>query len=323
MMDLQHAFDDFYEEIELKALSEERVGRAWGRLHAHLTKHYGVRADAVFVQGSWANDTAIRPADADGEYDLDIVVVSAAPDADAEDTIKELRKILARDADLADRLLPDEDGRPCVRLHYARDPEGFGFHVDVTPARSTGSTPPLEVPMRGREGWRGTDPLAYTEWCYGKGEDFKRAVRELKRWRDVHDASIKSIVLQVLVGYCMPEQAGGDAERIELTLKNIRGRLAAHPDRPPSIENPVLSSEDLADRWPTEDYRRFLAELDEAISLISAARSASEADSHRYWRELFGSDFPKAPVRGVPTQVPPPPPPPRRRPEPERGRRYG
>ncbi|MDX6584283.1 MAG: hypothetical protein QOI10_3467 [Solirubrobacterales bacterium] len=322
-MDVQQAFDAFYDKIELRALSEERVGRAWGRLHAHLTKEYGLPAEAVFVQGSWANDTAIRPADADGEYDLDIIVVCAEPDADAATTIAELRDVLSRDADLAKRMLPDEEGRPCVRLGYAREPEGFGFHVDVTPARVTGrEAPPLEVPMRGREGWRETDPAAYTNWCYGKGEDFKRTVRELKRWRDVHDASIKSIVLQVLVGYSIPERASNDAERIELTLKNIRGRFAAHTDRPPRIENPVLPTEDLADRWSPEDYRRFLVELDEAISLVSAARSASEADSYRRWQDVFGSDFPDAPVRRSPV-VPPPPPPPQRKPEPERGRRYG
>src|SRR5207237_106218 len=106
-------------------------------------------------------------------YDLDIVVVCADPGASAADAIADLREKLEEDADLAKRLEPDEEGRPCVRLRYAKEGEGFGFHVDVVPARPCTEDAPLEVPMRGREEWRGTDPLAYTTWCLDGGELFR------------------------------------------------------------------------------------------------------------------------------------------------------
>lgn len=322
-MELQAAFDEFYEKIELRALSEERIGRAWRRLHEHLTARYGLDDDQVLIQGSYANDTAIRPADADGEYDLDIVAICVEASASAEEAIRRLRDVLCEDEDLAKRLEPDEDGRPCARLRYAPEPEGFGFHVDVAPAREGQADAPLDVPLRGREDWRPTDPLGYTRFCLEQGEPFRRTVRMLKRWRDVHDASIKSIVLQVLIHYSMPATAQSDAERVALTLRNIEGRFAGHQTNPPIIENPVLPSENLADRWESSDYQRFLTELAEARALAERAwQSGDESESHELWKKLFGSDFPDAPKR-IPPLTPPPPPPPKRKPQPDRGRRYG
>jgi hypothetical protein len=322
-MDLDAAFGEFYDKIRLRALSEERIGRAWARLHDHLTKHYGLADEQVLIQGSYANETAIRPADGDGEYDLDIVCICIDSGATAEDAVEELRRVLCKDSDLAERLEPDEDGRPCARLRYAPEPEGFGFHVDIAPARVGQEDAPLDVPIRGREGWRPTDPMAYTAFCLDRGIPFQRIVRMLKRWRDVHDASIKSIVLQVLISDALPGVVGTDAERVARTLRNLAAGLEAHSTSPPAIPNPVLTTENLADRWSVEDYRRFLIELEEGRLLAERAwRSDDAGESHALWRELFGSDFPAEPQTATPV-VPPPPPPPRVKPQPDRGRRYG
>jgi predicted nucleotidyltransferase len=207
---LDAAFSTFIDKIALRALSEQRIGSAWGRLHQFLTAAYDLPATHVFIQGSYANKTAIRPCDGDGEYDVDIVVVFVPLGMSAEEAIEDLRAKLEVDGDLSKRLEKDEPGRPCVRLRYADDPEGFGFHIDVVPARPLEpfppsvfdypkTSPPQDVPMRGREKWRGTAPLEYTQFCLDRGERVRTTVRELKRWRDVHEAQIKSIVLQVLV----------------------------------------------------------------------------------------------------------------------------
>lgn len=324
-MELQDAFNSFYEKIEFRALSEERIGRAWGRLHTYLAEAYGLSAEQVFIQGSYANETAIRPAEPDGEYDLDIIAICVDVSTASADAIAELRAVLERDSDLAERLEADEPGRPCVRLGYAPEPEGFGFHVDIAPARTGHSDAPLDVPMRGREDWSGTAPLEYTQWCLSQGDPFRRTVRELKRWRDVHDAAVNSIVLQVLIGYCMPQTTGSDAERIVLTLENIKGRLVGHTSSPPRLENPVLPSEDLAARWDDTQYQRFLRELDEAITVARRAWQISdEEESHKLWRQLFGKAFPGAPARrGGGTVAPPPDTRRPAKPQPDRGRHWG
>jgi Second Messenger Oligonucleotide or Dinucleotide Synthetase domain len=313
-MRLTEAFEQFHDNIALSSLSEERINRAWGRLHHHLTQAYSLTASFVYIQGSYANDTAVKPADNDGEYDLDIVCLCADVDADAEETINDLTAVLSRDADLESRIEPNESGRPCVRLRYADDPDGFGFHVDVVPARGEDPAAVIEVPIRGFEDWRESAPYLYTQWCRSQPERFSRLIRFLKRWRDEHgDGSIASITLQVLSASYLVTEAASDAEAVTATLEAIAAFLDSSPDSPPEISNPVLESENLADRWEDADYRKFRRELAEAVDLSRRAlQSPDEAESHAIWGELFGSDFPGSPeeVEHRGSEEPPPPPPP-------------
>lgn len=322
-MDLPDAFQTFFERIELRALAEQRIESAWQRLHAHLTAAYRIDADRVFIQGSTANGTAVRPKDHKGEIDLDIIIHGAGPGEDPGDALGHLRAVLRRDRDLEARLEPDEPGRPCVRLRYARDnQEGYGFHIDIAPARTGQSDGPLDVPMRGRAGWKPTAPREYTAWCLAQGEPFRRTVRMLKRWRDHVDAPIKSIILQVLISHAISSRCS-DAERLTMALEGIRDLLARSPGTAPRVENPVLSSENLAARWRDDDYRAFrLAVGEGAATAHRALQSSDEATSHTLWKRLLGDDFPSAPGGG-PDSVPPPPPIPSRRPNPDRGRQYG
>jgi hypothetical protein len=321
MSDIPAAFQTFFERIELDAFAEDRIASAWERLRPYLAAAYGIPASAVFVQGSTANGTAIRPEDEDDEIDLDIIVNGVGAHTAAAQAIRDMRQVLSRDGDLKQRLEDDAPGRPCVRLRYAPDRAGKGFHIDITPARTGQSDGPLDVPMRGREDWKATAPAEYTQWCYDQGEPFRRTVRMLKRWRDHNDAEIKSIVLQVLIARHMP-QAGGDAERLTGALEGIRDFLATSPDTAPVIENPVLPSENLAGRWDDDDYRRFRITVGEAARQArTALASGDQATSHTLWKALLGDDFPGA-GRG-PGRVPPVAPPPVSRPNPDRGRQYG
>jgi hypothetical protein len=310
-MRLVSAFEHFHDRIALSSLSEERINRAWGRLHAFLTERYGLADVNVFIQGSYANDTAVKPADSDGEYDLDLVCLCIDQQTDAVAAIEGLSTTLAEDADLARRIEPNESGRPCVRLRYADDPEGFGFHVDIVPARGADPTAVLEVPIRGQEDWRESAPFLYTRWCQSQPELFSRLVRFLKHWRDCHtDGSIASITLQVLIANSLAASSGSDAEAVTETLIAMRDSLSLSPYSPPQILNPVLPSENLGDRWSQDDYTEFRAELDRAVSISQAALNAPDPEeSHAGWIELFGIDFP-ATSEGIDPGGDKPPPPP-------------
>ena len=123
-------------------------------------------------------------------------------------------------------------------------------------------------------------PYLYTAWCLEQPETFRRVVRFLKRWRDVHgDGSIASITLQVLAAETLAATAGSDAEALLETLRGMRERLAASPESAPVIANPVLPTEDLGDRWKEEGYRRFRVELEEAVALADTALGAAESES--------------------------------------------
>jgi hypothetical protein len=328
MSRLQGAFEQFHDDIQLSTLSEERINSAWGRLHEYLHAAYGGVAADIFIQGSYANDTAVRPASESGEYDLDIVCVYGQDDT-PEQAIKRLTDVLSADADLQARLDAGKPGRPCVRLLYADDPEGFGFHVDIVPAIGVDPTDIVQVPMRGREGWRESTPFQYTRWCQQQAPMFLRVVRFLKRWRAVHgDGSIASITLQVLTAAHLEANAGSDAEALAATLAAMQSHLGGFPDGPPEIANPALASENLAERWEPGDYAKFLAELTEAAELSAQALMESDVQtSHDRWRALLGEDFPKGPenVRRTAGGIIPPPPPdfPDSRQQAPRSERYG
>lgn len=309
-MRLDDAFREFYKAIELGAIPEGRMADSWNRLQNYLVSKYGMSAAKVFLQGSYANDTTIKPQPG-GEYDLDVVTETAKPGASADDALKDLIDVLSKDADYKKRIDVEKQPRPCVRIRYADDEDGGRFHVDVVPARVAKSAP-LEIPVRS-EGWRDTNPRGYTTWCKSLGDNFKRTVRMMKRWRDENQDThrgIKSIVLQVLVAEALPTDSYSDAERVVLTFEGIQSRLAAHPNTPPDIFNPVLVSEDLAKRWSGDSYRAFRADIDDAVKTSREAfEDSDESGSHVKWRTLFGDDFPPPPTSPSKRYSVPPAPP--------------
>jgi hypothetical protein len=301
---LPSAFAEFHERIQLGGIPEGKISSAWSRLQSYLIAELAIPQLDIFVQGSYANKTAVKPPTSGREYDLDTVAIGFDADATADGALARLEEILAKDGDYKKRI---ERRAPCVRLRYAGDTEGR-FHVDVVPAKH-GSRPVIQVPRR-KEGWHDSDPRSYTNWCVAQGAQFSRTVRMLKRWRDAQQSDrrkVKSIVLQVLIGQFYGG-AAGDAETVVQVLAGIEGFLGDFPDTVPTVVNPVLPAEDLTARWPPEDYQDFRKEVIEAAALARDALAAqSERESHRLWRQLFGPDFPEAKQGGA--EMPPTPPP--------------
>jgi hypothetical protein len=309
-MKLEGAFEDFYDAIKLGQVPEGRIAEAWSRIHKYLIDHYAVPGAAVYLQGSYANDTTVEPLPG-GEYDLDVVSATALGGISAEQAFADLTESLSQDADYKKRIDEEKQPERCLRLRYADEADGARFHIDVVPARASSSAP-LEIPSRAG-GWHDTDPQGFTAWCKSRGQSFTRTVRMLKRWRDENQESrrgIKSIVLQVLVAETLPSSLVDDADRIVGTFEGIKSKLAANLTSPPVISNPVLNSENLAERWPQESYASFRREIDDAVQLARDALDAEdEAQSHDLWRRLLGDDFPPAPTSPAKRQSGPPAPP--------------
>jgi hypothetical protein len=307
---LQHDFEDFYSRIILGKTQRERIDSAAGHLKEYLCAWYKLPEEDVFEQGSYPNETAIKPdrEKKDGEYDVDVVAVCAVAEATEDEAIDDLEASLDADGDYSKRIERDNPKRPCVRLRYADDEIG-GFHVDVVPARvPQDSGAPLEIPRRG-SGWRDSAPKEYTQWCRDQGEEFARTVQMLKRWRDHNQSvrqAVKSIVLQVMTAANLP---GGtaDAERIAGTLRRIADSLASYPEEAPAVYNPVLPSENLTDGWRPSDYKNFRKVVSEAAALAEEALAEEDLNrSRELWRELVGKDFPGPEKQG--RYSPPPPP---------------
>ena len=187
-MDLPDAFKTFNTKLELSTSAIDRIETAASTLRSRLQDSFELAAGGIFLQGSYENGTAIAPADESGEYDVDLVL-DKAWDGSPEDVLEELETALAG-YDAYKKMLEAKDA--CVCLRYAPEKGVGGFHVDIIPARppatdSANSDAPLEVPRRGGD-WHGTDPKGFTTWCSDRGENFARTVKQLKRWRAVHQA---------------------------------------------------------------------------------------------------------------------------------------
>lgn len=286
-VDVSVQFQQFLENIALGQRQIERMTSAADTVAGFVTESYGLAASEVFLQGSYANGTAIEPVEG-GEYDVDVVAVCAAVGIDPTAALDDLEQRFAADGRFQNRI---KRKNPCVRLEYAPDDVG-SFHVDVVPVRSS-DVAPLEAPRR-NQGWRGTAPREYTDWCKDRGPQFMRTVQTLKRWRGEQQpvrTAIKSIVLQVLVSEAMPE-IPDDATRIAATFRALHNRLA-DLQSPPTVLNPVLQSENLAAAWSVEAFRSFVAEVAEAVGIVDQATNAEDVvEALDAWRELLGDDFP-------------------------------
>lgn len=312
VIQLINSFKIFHSAIELKQTQNDKIDSAVRGLRAHLGKYYDIEPEHqvqwMFPQGSYANGTAVKPADPKkGEYDVDLVILSGTAEQSADDALNEL-KIALESSDTYKKML-EPDRPPCVRVRYADDEIG-GFHVDLVPARHTvdGATTaaPLEVPRRG-EGWHGSDPEAFTKWAKDGGETFQRQVMMLKRWRDENQSarqSIKSIVLQVLISEAIGDEIS-DAAQVEGVFSRMNAMLQAH-QAPPDICNPVLPEEVLTKRWTRSSFDDFKAVLAEAAQTAKEALFAADDEAaHAAWRKLFGNDFPPYSGEDKDRKIPP------------------
>lgn len=308
-MKLPEDFETFYEKLILGKAQTDRIQGAANTLGGFLAEHFGLKVgDDIFLQGSFPNGTAVRP-DPErqgGEYDVDLVALSALPHDSPENAIQTMEQTLKEHGTYKGMI--DRDGsRPCVRIRYAEE-NGGGFHVDIVPGRRCDGPAPIEIPLPGK-GWRESAPAEYTEWCRSLGPEFARTVQMLKRWRDHNQTArqaIKSIVLQVLISESLA-YFDNDAERVADTFLGLASKLADHPDQPPPVLNPVLKSENLADRWEATAYQDFRKVVDDAAYTAQAALGSGDLnESRELWRELFGRDFP-GPQRNEGPLTPPPP----------------
>jgi predicted nucleotidyltransferase len=287
-VDLSENFARFLANISLGSPQVPRMNRAWEAVASFLVESFEIDSGNVFLQGSYANGTAIEPA-AEGEYDIDVVVICAGAEVTANDALDDLERRFLADGRYRDRVRRKQ---PCVRLEYADDDVG-SFHVDVVPVRVGLADGPLDAPRRDK-GWKPTAPAEYSAWCRDHGDLFLRTVKMLKRWRAEQQTvrgAIKSIVLQVLVANAMPATQD-DAERVAETLRVLQSQLGGLTE-PPAVTNPVLPSENLAAGWSNESFRSFMAELDEAVEWSTKALATDDPiEAADLWAEMFGEDFP-------------------------------
>ncbi|MBD8870612.1 SMODS domain-containing nucleotidyltransferase [Nocardioides donggukensis] len=188
-------------------------------------------------------------------------------------------------------------------LDDPEDPEAFT--VDVMPAfRRHGA---LLVPEKSSNRWVTTDPeylISEVEARHKEWRKYAGTVRMLKWWAADQDIKIKSLVMEVLALDNLPLGPNRPA-----ALKEFFNKAWNHVWLGYNVEDPAghcgVIQRDL-------DLTAFSVRLEAARDLANKAFQAQARGettlAHRFWKELFGDDFPPPPSGGgggKPAVVPP------------------
>ena len=246
----------------------------------------------MYVQGSIALGTAIRPPAKD-DFDFD-VTLELKPESYL--TAMEVRQAVAdrlrEDANYS-RMLNMEKNR-CLRLDYAKD-EQFHFDiVAARTARWVNLTGTgIQVPDRGLASWVLSDPRGFIAWFVMRKNQIQRrtpllmenrntlitanaepapeqpeshekrplqwVIQIMKRHRDLHFADIgpENAPISVILTTLAAKAYMGEPD-VDSALEGITHRLLQQFDDAGrwQVLNPVIPSENFADKWRTKPHRR-------------------------------------------------------------------
>ena len=290
---LSRIFHLMAEELDVpKGLQKEATAKyehlgEFSRRYAHT--HF-LSDSRMYVQGSFALGTPIRPVRDGDEYDVDLVFERDVSKASVtrEDLKKQVGEMLhhyADDCSARGRDVPRvKEKTRCWTLDY----EGL-FHMDVLPALPH-EIPPTSFPDRiwitdrDYSRWRESDPLGYRAWFRTQMEaafrkrrvamaadadveveevpeylvrtPLQRVVQILKRHRDLRysgprDYKPASIIITTLAAQAHG-QGGELASAVIRAAKSMRH--FSRPGAKHEILNPVNDGENFADRWDDPEY---------------------------------------------------------------------
>ena len=252
-------------------------------------------------QGSWAHKTIIKPPK-NKEFDADLIVfIEPNDDLEPKDYINKLYNIFYHSDRYKEKV---GRGTRCVTLNYSGD-----FHLDIVPCLKSallfGNDYEYAVCNRKDNVLEATNPEAYTNWFLERnrwtGNNMLiKTVRLLKYLRDIKTTfSAKSILLTTLVAsrVCSVDEYLRDSDFCDLptSLKALIGRLdyflQENPTMP-TVQNPVMASEDFNRHWDQKRYENFRDKIHGYREWINDAYEEEDRDeSIRKWRRILGDTF--------------------------------
>ena len=312
-------FAVFNDKIKLDATRRVRIDSAVAAFAAFCGSDDELSvaaADAPFLQGSVATNTAIRPLVGD-EYDVDVIYpfrFSVFNPGTTPGQIVNWFMSRLRTSEFYKKNLIAKDR--CARINYAGD-----FHVDIIPStQEVANVQPFAVPARDLGNWVPNHPIGFANWVSsidtkGGGVDadgvgyFIRSVRMMKRWRDkfMPTNGPSSMLLVTFLGNhdpsggpynppitpsLFPEYQQPAAYLYDL-LRLTHSCLLNSENRKEPFLNPVLKNEDLGRGWPQQHLNEFLEKLAACIENLGAAiNEQDEATAIARYRAALGDSFP-------------------------------
>lgn len=289
-MSLQSDFQTFLSDIEPSKTTVDQISSARKALSDYLSGHeyYGEHCVLMYLSGSYAKHTSIRPAKDDDNRDVDIVVeTDYTSDANSANVIIELRDVLLNSPKYKSAHLQTHS----VGVSLSN------LDIDVVPLATNDGTRFIGCIDDGQ--WAETNPKGHIEWSTvinaEHGDRFKPIVKIMKWWRRENcpeeECWPKGIALEKIVADHFPEDATLYEDIVLLLMENIAesyDRLLADGIKPQVID-PSLATNDLASGYQRKDFEALVRAIHAALDLIS-----EEGSTNSTWRKILGDRFPAA-----------------------------
>ncbi len=309
MADVQKQFEQFHERIRVDYGMADELREKRDLLVGKVRKHLEEKGHSftVLLQGSYKMKTGAKPIGA-LEYDMDVGLRFNLKPEDYP--AKEVRSWVLEAVEGHTKKVADKG--PCIRVVYEA-----GYHLDfvVYAHVEDEETPGLMLYHLAHKtkGWREADPpglvkyideyrtryFAGTEDSATKTDQFRRAIRCLRRWNDRRipieaeekPAGLAYVLLAVQRQLTRRSFLDGRSDD-RVSLQDFTRRVSQTVGRV-TAPKPTPEFEEMFRRLTERQMNEFKSDLAAlADSLQFAGETADPVEACEKLREVFGEDFP-------------------------------
>ncbi|MCR8964063.1 nucleotidyltransferase [Brevibacillus halotolerans] len=317
----QKQFIDFHDKIKLTEENEvlrEKRDIIVERIEKNIPE--GAKEFTIFNQGSYAMNTGIHPLNGDYDIDVGLYFEMSTDDAtpiEAKQWVYEAVEDHTKDVKFK---------TPCITVTYAA-----GYHVDITVYSAINSDGKVYLakgkPNSNEENqkWDLSNPKDLISTVKGHLDDandrkqFRRVVRYLKRWKDVHFTSVNGkpsgIALTSCVYHWLTIQKEVDYFSGQTTYRDLDALICvvdsmlAHfvtviEDEDEELKTyhrlsvllPVDPYPDLFQKMTNKQMKTFKEKLEDLLDALKDAKvKIDPVDAAEVLQKQLGSDFPVPP----------------------------
>lgn len=287
-------FENFIEsEVELNKTRKETLDSHIEALEKVIKESEKIKYQGKEIQGSWSHGTIIKPVADNDEYDADVMItVDINSEYEPKDYLLELSRLFKGKELYKDKTTLKTR---CVRITYSGD-----CHVDLVPRIKENNK--WYIFNRQDDVKEITNPKELTEWIDEKNRianfNLKKVIMLIKYLRDYKNTfSVKSVLLNTMIGNLIEENSEEQYPDIPTALKNIMSRLddylQANADMP-IIHNPKCYEETFDRNWNQDIYSNFRNVIHNYTQKIEEAYNEEDKDkSIKLWQDIFGDEFGK------------------------------
>lgn len=275
MSTLLQSIENFIEKISVTDRQEDNIDASFNNLKYYLLdEKSNLSVQEVFLNGSYARDTIIRPLD-----DIDLFAViddedysDSGKDPNPQTVLTKFKNYLNNIHDYENKVVQD---RPCVTVHLSDK------NFDVLPSLRKAGT--LYIPNNDLTGWTFTDPKTHTarlnETNKLRNYKVKGVVKAVKQWKRENNQNIPSFhIEEIAVDVFNIYNFSNYEEGVRLWFENAEGFLR---------NNRFNSYNEY------EKVKKKICEVKEKLVEANKLNDSHKVgEAKKIWKDIFGREFP-------------------------------